>query len=208
MIKIKTNDGSTTFYSKEYKETYHSRIGAIEESLNKYIKPCKITDGKKILDICFGLGYNTATAMLNHKNLRIVCLEKDKKVLKIIENKLPIPEDLKKEYIIIKKLIKELEYGDSDYSLKLIIGDATETIKNISEKFDAVFLDPFSPPKNPELWTKEFFQEIYKLMKKNAILATYSCAKKVRNNLSETGFIVKDGPKVGRRGPSTIAIKK
>lgn len=208
MIKIKTNDGSTTYYSQEYKETYHSKVGAIEESLQKYIIPCKISKGKKILDVCFGLGYNTATAMHTSTDLKIICLEKNKKLLKTIIYDLPIPEKLKKEYSIIKKLAKNLIYKDNNYSLKLILGDATKTIKKITEKFDAVFLDPFSPPKNPELWTTEFLNNIYKLMKKGSILATYSCAKKVRKNLTKVGFKIIDGPKVGRRGPSTIAIKK
>ena len=43
-------------------------------------------------------------------------------------------------------------------------------------------------------------------MKKNAVLATYSCAGIVRKNLEEAGFEVKDSPAVGRRSPSTIAV--
>ena len=45
-------------------------------------------------------------------------------------------------------------------------------------------------------------------MKSGARLATYSCAGKVRRALTEVGFEVIDGPIVGRRSPSTIAIKK
>ena len=45
-------------------------------------------------------------------------------------------------------------------------------------------------------------------MKKESKLATYSCAGQVRRNLKEVGFKIKDGPCVGRRAPSTIAIKK
>ena len=71
-----------------------------------------------------------------------------------------------------------------------------------------MFLDPFSPPKNPELWTESFFREVKKLMKPKAILATYSCARIVRDNLKKAGFIVKDGPIIGRRSPSTLAYIK
>ena len=89
--------------------------------------------------------------------------------------------------------------------LRIIIGDAGETIKNLNQKFDAVFLDPFSPKKCPELWTEKFFKDIRKLMKQNSVLTTYSCAKIIRNNLVNAGFNVKDGPSIGRRAPSTIA---
>jgi tRNA U34 5-methylaminomethyl-2-thiouridine-forming methyltransferase MnmC len=70
-----------------------------------------------------------------------------------------------------------------------------------------VFFDAFSPNKVPEMWTKEFFSDIYDKMKKNGKLSTYSCAKFVRDNLKQAGFIVKNGPVIGRRSPSTIAIK-
>ena len=45
-------------------------------------------------------------------------------------------------------------------------------------------------------------------MKQGAILATYSYAKTIRNNLAKAGFTVKDGPIIGRRSPSTIAVIK
>ena len=86
-----------------------------------------------------------------------------------------------------------------------MLGDARDTMKKLNGNFDVVFLDPFSPKKNPELWTKEFFYDIRKLMNKKGVLATYSCAKIVRDNLKKVGFSVKDGPCVGRKSPSTLA---
>ncbi len=70
-----------------------------------------------------------------------------------------------------------------------------------------MFLDPFSPKKCLQLWTKEFFDNIHRVMKKKSRLATYSCARIVRDNLKSAGFMIQDGPKLWRRGPSTIAIK-
>ena len=95
----------------------------------------------------------------------------------------------------------------NNIEINIIIGDAKETINNIHETFDAVFFDPFSPKKCPELWTLEIFQKINQLMKPGAILATYSCATHVRNKLKDVGFDVQDGPIFGRKSPATIAIK-
>jgi len=167
-----TKDNSITLFNEEYQEYYHSIHGAIEEAFEKFVKPCKIAElaktGKiKILDICFGMGYNSADYDLINRNK-------------------------------IDKRVK----------LKIILGDAKEKIKELNEKFDAVFLDPFSPQVCPKLWTKEFFAEIKQVMKDSAILATYSCARLVRDNLKANNFIVKDGPCVGRRGPCTIATLK
>ena len=55
-------------------------------------------------------------------------------------------------------------------------------------------------------FVSKFFKNIKKLMKKGAYLTTYSCASEVRKNLIEAEFEVKDGPSVGRKAPSTIAI--
>jgi len=58
MKLVKTKDDSYTFYSDEYNEGYHSISGALDEALRKFIEPCKIKNGMKILDVGFGLGYN------------------------------------------------------------------------------------------------------------------------------------------------------
>ena len=68
MKEIKTKDGSLTLHNEEYDETYHSTTGAKEETFEKFIKPCKIKELAKkgnirILDICFGLGYNAIAAI-------------------------------------------------------------------------------------------------------------------------------------------------
>jgi tRNA U34 5-methylaminomethyl-2-thiouridine-forming methyltransferase MnmC len=75
MNEIETGDGSNTLFSKEYNEHYHStKDGAINESLYKHIIPA-ITHHKdkkslKILDICFGLGYNTLATLHYNKTKR------------------------------------------------------------------------------------------------------------------------------------------
>ena len=218
MKQIKTRDHSYTFYSSEYQETYHSISGALEEAFKKFVGPCKIKElakkGKiRILDICFGLGYNSVAAIYtalkenSDCKIEIIALEKDKKILKKLQE-IKLPPKLEFYYRNIKEKLNndkfELNISNNVY-IKIILGDATKTIKTLTKKFDAIFLDPFSLPKNPELWTYEFFKNIKKVIKKDAILATYSCAKKVRENLVRDGFRVKDGPKIGRKAPSTIA---
>ena len=203
MKLVQTKDKSYTFFNEEYQEIYHSQTGALEEAQQKYIEPLGVKDNQVILDICFGLGYNTFAAIENAKHLKIIALEKDPKVLEDLQTL-----DIKGNYNIIKKVAKDYYYKDDNYEIKLILGPAEETIKKVKEKFDIVFLDPFAPRNNPELWTEEFFKEIYSRMKKGAKLATYSCARKIRDNLKSAGFKVINGPNVGRRGPSTNAIKE
>lgn len=210
MKLVKTKDNSYTFFSEKYQETYHSISGALEEAEKKFVLACGIKPGMNVLDIGFGLGYNSGMAILKGCKLRIIGLEKDPNVLKEIQ-KIKVPYWFASVYEIIKKAAANLEYKDRNVEINILLGDARERIKSIltvkeENRFDAVFLDPFSLPKNPELWKLDFFKEIRKRMKKNAVLATYSCARIVRENLKNAGFAVKDGPVVGRRAPGTIAV--
>ena len=218
--KIITGDKSTTFVCSKYDEAYHSLTGAKEEAFKKYSEPCKIKElakkGEiKILDVCFGLGYNSAAALetaLNSNSeckMEIIGLENDEGIL----NKALELDPKIKHYDLIQETIKnkDKKYEKNNIKIQILLGDAQETIKEIQKtkkQFDAVFFDPFSPRKCPELWTAEFFSDVNKVMKKGAILATYSCAKPMRKNMEKAGFIVKDGPIVKRWSPGTLGIKK
>ena len=59
-----TSDGSVGLYSKEYNDIYHSAAGALTEAYEKFIAPVNIEKfllkkSIKVLDICYGIGYNT-----------------------------------------------------------------------------------------------------------------------------------------------------
>ena len=64
-----TEDGSLTFYSEEFGEAFHSSFGAKQEAEVRYIEPCEIKQLAanqstiRLLDICYGLGYNSAAAL-------------------------------------------------------------------------------------------------------------------------------------------------
>ncbi len=202
MKEVITRDGSVTLFNENFGEHYHSiTVGAIEEAMEKYVKPSELKDGNKVLDFCFGLGYNSLAALMV-ADVEIIGLEIDPEILGKIAG-IEVPEEFKENYEEIKKDVS----GNSD-KIKIIVGDARKNLKNLSEKFDAVLFDPFSPKVCPELWTEEVFLDIGKLMKPGGRLTTYSCARIVRNNLEKAGFVVSDGPCFGRRAPSTVAIYK
>jgi tRNA U34 5-methylaminomethyl-2-thiouridine-forming methyltransferase MnmC len=223
MRKIITEDGSITFYNEKYDEKYHTKAGALTESLKKFVEPSDFehTIKKKeiiyILDVCFGLGYNSLIAIEEIRKINtevqiiIHALENDIEIIKQIKNiRLDTKESDSFKDIIDKYLKDDKSLIDNkNLNVKVIfhIGDATKTITNIRESFDYIFLDPFSTTKCPELWEYDFLKEIYKRSRKGAILTTYSCARKVRDNLKRCGFEIEDVASFGRRAPSTKAIK-
>jgi len=229
MIKeVKTEDGSLTLFSEEFKEPYHSiTAGAITESVKKFIEPTqlklKAKEGKvNLLDSCFGLGYNTLTAVRetlkenSRVQIEVIGFEKD---LKAIEKSLKIlPKELKEYSFILKELLKNkhchrdfltLNFVSPKIKIKVFVGEGREVLREISpyyRKFaDAIFHDPFSPKVNPELWTYEFFLLLKKTIKEDGILATYSSSTPIRKALYLAGFGVKEGVAVGRKSRSTVA---
>lgn len=209
--RVVTRDGSPTCHDSEYDETHHSISGALEEADKKYAQVCWISEREEvdILDICFGLGYNSAAAIdcFSGKRISIVGLESyqgivDEIVLMGDEYPFRCRE-------VMQMVARERKYSDERMKITLNMGDARETIKNLADaSFDVVFLDPFSPRKCPELWTAEFFSEIYRVLRSGGMVATYSCARVVRENFASAGFKAADGPVVGRRGPGTVATKQ
>lgn len=217
MKKILTADNTETFLNELIGESYHSQTGAVEEALKKYAIPCKIrelakTKGKiRILDFCFGLGYNSAMAISEaleenpQCQIEVIGLEYDTEIIsRIQEVNPPLPF-----YQHYKQLTPQnLEFKHRKVSVKIILGDARETIKQLADNhFDAIFYDPFSPKTSPQMWEVLLFQEVWRVMNSSAILATYTCARMARENMSKAGLLYDDGPIVGRRGPGTVATK-
>ena len=193
-----SEDGSFTAYSKEYAEHYHStKDGALNESLLKHIIPAyKHTKEQQevvILDICYGLGFNTLATVLYykeqnpHKKLQIYSPELDVDLVKSL-TKFSYPEEFTPLHEIIKALSTQGFYKKENLYIELFLGDARKYIKKFTNKFDIVYQDAFSPSANPVLWTKEYFSDIKNAMKDTAILTTYSTALKTRLALYENGF--------------------
>ena len=195
-----SEDGTYTAYSEEYDEHYHStKDGALKESLLKHVNPTfaikQSNDEINILDICFGLGFNTLATLYYHKKnslsskLNIYSPELDQKLVKSLEN-FTYPEEFDEFKHIIKILCDDSIYDDDNFHIELFLGDAREYVKGFDNKFDIVYQDAFSPSVNPLLWTKEYFSDIRKSMKNDAVLSTYSIALRTRLALFENEFIV------------------
>ncbi len=64
-----TNDGTVGLFSQHDDDIYHSTYGALTESWQKFVNPSHLREfletheSVKILDICYGIGYNTKTAL-------------------------------------------------------------------------------------------------------------------------------------------------
>jgi len=214
-----TQDGSFTFFSTEFNEAFHSHYGAKQESLLKFAIPTRLpilaeTGFVRLLDVCYGLGYNTAAALqtiwqVNPRcRVEVIGLELNSLVPQAaITHQLFDGWDDK--YIkILTEIAFEHQIKIDHLQATLLIGDARNLILQVHEsgfQADAIFLDPFSPPQCPQLWTVEFIQKVSECLDQNGLLATYSCAAAVRTALLAAGLVVSSTSPIGRRTPGTIA---
>ena len=263
-----TDDGSVGLYDRRTEDIFHSVTGAYRESYEKFVLAggleefAKSNTDLKILDICYGIGYNSKTAInsaikINPEiNLTVDALEYNPKVvcispfikdnidnhllktelIRILSEKIdgfyefihdfyskhPEYKDLYSDPSVypiidflmsddnvnhngdISVLLHNIYYQNISNSMEngmhvnntfkvnfdIKIGDARQTIDECKKIYDFVFLDAFTPSKQPILWTKQFFEKIKSKMNNNSVLATYSNASPVRKTLIDLGFKV------------------
>ena len=212
-LKLKTDDGSYTFYDPIHKENYHTIAGAATEAVKKFVEPSNLKEKLQqtknsinILDIGFGLGYNAIaavkTALNNQGSVSITSLELNDTPLTLAKS-LHTTESL--EFDIISSLLLNNKWECNSNKIELKYGDARKTIQQISKKFDIVFMDGFSTTKNPELWTFDFIKEIVKRLKPDGVILTYSSAFPVRGAFSRNKLYIGMTEPFGRKKGGTIA---
>lgn len=216
---VATGDNSITFWNEEYKEHYHTPAGARLEAEEKYVVPSKLkkrlAQGNiQLLDVCFGLGYNSLAAIEGTRHetqdnkLSITALEMDRRVVGAAAKNI---QPLETDSFDWKKTLSELHrtqksrITDSAF-INILWGDARYTLTKLQPaSFDIVFLDAFSTQRNSELWTVDFFRKLKAVMKPSGVLLTYCAALPVRSGLMEAGFFVGETQPVGRARGGTIA---
>ena len=204
----------------------HTHHGALSEARVKFADPLRL-EGKKevaILDICSRLGFNAAAVLQKfiksgfHPELVKIEIDMVEVSWETLAASLIIPSPIE-SHSFIKKAVEDflinhqfLVYPHEKKAIpsQVDIGvhcqDARKIVVNIplTKKYDAIFLDPFSPEKSPELYSTEFLLKIGQLLKDDGVILTYTSSAPVRFALVNAGLELGEGPSLGRKG-GTIA---
>ncbi len=223
LIEVLTRDGSYSLRSVFFQENFHSSVGALEETKLKFTVPSDLErfQGKSlnVLDICFGLGYNSASLLdeltKQKSYLNLYALEIDKKPLEYsLRNKSFLKLWTPKVKKIFESLYQQDYFEDQFFKCSLLWGDAREKINIIPSaiKFDLIYLDGFSPQKCPQVWTIEFLSKVTEKLNPQGYLITYSSSAAVRKTLRNLGLeIFSIKPSLNDRtfwSKGTVAISK
>lgn len=214
---IKTGDGTDTLFSEEYSQAMHTLDGAYSEAVVKHVLPSKVLekdeDVLRVLEVGFGIGYNVMALLerflrdTRGRFLEVVTLEKNINAISLFKGNF-FDEKRQQLFELIKNLPEKKLIKLDCARISLIEGDARRTVQRLdANAFHAIFHDPYSPSKNPELWTADFFCELFRVAKNGCVLTTYSSAPQIRSALLEAGFSVGKGPGMGKKREGTIASK-
>lgn len=206
-----TADGSYTFFSPDFQETFHSRGGARSEAIEKFVGATDLPqralgNGVVLLDVCYGLGYNTAAALeviwqINpHCHITLVGVELDASVPTAALDPHILQLWSPAVCPVLQGLAQTGRYESALCQAMLYWEDARTALPRLTAQFfqaDAIFLDPFSPRRCPQLWTVEFLTIVARCLAPEGKLTTYCRAAAVRSALQEAGLVLGTLPITG-----------
>ncbi|CAL65484.1 tRNA (5-methylaminomethyl-2-thiouridine)(34)-methyltransferase MnmD [Christiangramia forsetii] len=205
---IKTDDGSVTIHLPEWDEQYHSKHGAVQEARHVFLKmglhhflEINNTSELAILEIGFGTGLNAFLTALEAEKLNL-------KINYTGVEAYPVPaEEIKllnypeasqaqeKADLFIKLHKTEWEKSFSisnNFSLTKVKKKFHEIADD--ELYNLIYFDAFGARVQPELWTEEIFNLMYRALNKNGVLVTYAAKGSVRRAMIASGFEVQKLP--------------
>ena len=203
---ITTTDGSHTVEIPELHVTYHSRHGAVQESMHVFIEAGlrhvlhreNIPIPLRIFEMGLGTGLNALLTVMEAKKQQAL-----------------IHYTAVEAYPLQEEEWQALNYGgdeqqkqwlqqihEAPWYKEVVISDYFTFRKDkkklddffSAERFNLIYYDAFAPRAQPELWTKEVFMQLYTLLEPGGVLVTYCSKSDVRRAMITAGFTVEKIP--------------
>ena len=209
---VETADGSMTIRHPEHLETYHSSAGAETEAFELYVNASgfleRLAKGLPlaVLDVGLGLSYNAMAtidawiACPKSGELEIASLEWSRDlVVALVSGSAPWAThwSLARKDIAtsLTENVADTFYCEfihpvtkSTCRWTILIGDARKTVLSLDTRYNYIWQDPFSPEKNPDMWNGMWFSAVKGVAAADAVLMSYSVARRVRDALAEAGW--------------------
>lgn len=217
-----TGDGSHSVISEQFSESYHSRHGALKESLHVFIdaglKAAKPSTTLEILEVGLGTGLNAWLTMIETENgsrkINYTGIEPYPISLEMAKTlnypSVAIEKDQDRHEACFHK-IHESEWDTplafSDHFTLTKIKSKLEDF-NPEKTFDICYFDAFAPNAQPELWTDEIFTKIYGFMNTGGAMVTYCAKGAVKRSLKAIGWKVETLPGPPGKREMIRAIKE
>lgn len=201
---IITGDGTNTIYLPEWEENYHSKHGATQEALHVFIEKGLLdyfqrsnTNEISILEIGFGTGLNALLTLMQARKKELDIHYSAVEAYPVQQEELDslnYVEMLAQENLteLFKKLHDTAWEKENDITSYFRLHKRKQLFSEISDdaRFNLIYFDAFGPRVQPELWTEAIFERMYKALKNDGSLVTYSAKGTVRRAMQAVGFKV------------------
>ena len=223
---VRLHGGPFTVHSSAYGEKMHPGLGPAAEAETLYVGQLRLCERLRqhggefvVWDIGLGAAANALTLLRLTREgscpLRLVSFDETPNAMHFA---LEHAQSLKylRGYestagVLLRSGHTEFVDGARTVNWRLHIGDfpsliAGEDAGSIA-KPHAILFDPFSPAKNPAMWTLPLFSRIFRLLEPSrpCALATYSRSTMIRAALLLAGFFVGRGHATGMKEETTVA---
>jgi tRNA U34 5-methylaminomethyl-2-thiouridine-forming methyltransferase MnmC len=202
---ITTGDGSHSLLNEALQETYHSKHGALQESMHvfiqhgfrAYLDKMKVSS-VKILEVGFGTGLN---ALLT---------------LREVSSSLSVHYTSVEAFPLSKEIWSVLNYAEAlgmsddfvrlheaswDEDNKINSGftllkkhTTLELLEVQPQNYNVVFFDAFAPNKQPELWTYSLLEKVAGGLVSGGVFVTYCAKGQLKRDLKTLGLMVETLP--------------
>lgn len=207
-------DGNGVPYSTAYGDVYHSTSGGLEQARQVFLAGNDLPrrwQGRDfaILETGFGLGLNflaTWQAWLKTPGQRLHYVAIERHPFRLTDlvrlheryaELAPLAARLQAAWPSLIPGFHRLHFDE--VTLTLVFGSVERVLGDIAGRFDAFYLDGFSPTKNPQMWSAAVCDHLAWLAAPQATLATWCVAGEVRRNLSAAGFRIERRPGFGAK---------
>ena len=213
-----------TPYSPKYDDVYHAKAGGLAQARSVFLAGNGLPErwqGQNIFTILetgFGQGLNFLAAWdawrscpTRSERLHFLSVEKHPTTRDdLVRLHTAYPElallatQLQSQWPVLTRGLHRLEFEEGRVVLTLALGDAMAALPQFVASPDAVFLDGFSPAKNPALWSYPLLNELALMCHPGTTLATWSVASSVREVLTRVGFSIEKRRGFARKGEMLV----
>src|SRR5260370_6481983 len=216
--------GDGTPWSEEFGDVYHSAAGGPQQARHVFLAgnrlPQRWASRERfvILETGFGLGLNfLATWQAWRRDparcgkLHFVSVEKHPfalQDLRTLHSRYPEFEreaaELHSAWPVLVPGAHRLELDAGRVVLTLFFSDI-RLLRELRLAADAIYLDGFSPARNPDMWSHALLRAVSRLAGPGATAATWSVAAPVRAALESAGFAVEKAAGFGNKKEMLLA---
>jgi tRNA 5-methylaminomethyl-2-thiouridine biosynthesis bifunctional protein len=201
-------------YNPHFGDRYRSELGGLVQAREVFLHGCGLPAAWAgqpqwtLLETGFGLGLNFLLTWqawkadpLRPRLLHFVSVEafpaSAADVLRAVSahpELMPFSQQLVRQLWGLLPGLHRLVFEGGQVLLTLCIGDAKAMLRQQSFEADSVYLDGFSPERNPELWDLAACKAVARCCRRGTRIATWTVARSVRDALTQCGFIVQKCP--------------